>query len=87
MRCVGRDEVARSTGKAHTVLRREGWAGSILWIMEKPGENPSAQIQRVKVGCGVQGCLTVAVVVFVMLMVAMLAIALLRSWPTPVVGP
>lgn len=47
------------------------------------GESPAATAPG---GCGfgVTGCLTAAVVLFVLLFLAMMAIAALRPWPQPV---
>lgn len=37
-------------------------------------------------GCGVRGCLVVAIIGFVLLLAAMVTLALTRTWTTPVVG-
>lgn len=39
-----------------------------------------------RAGCGVTGCLAVAAVAFVLLLLAMVALALTRTWTTPRVG-
>ncbi|MBV9774347.1 MAG: hypothetical protein JO040_10380 [Gemmatimonadetes bacterium] len=39
-----------------------------------------------RAGCGVTGCLTVAAIGFVLLLLAMVGLALTRTWSTPVAG-
>jgi hypothetical protein len=43
--------------------------------------------QPERAGCGVRGCMLAAVALFALLMIAMVAVALLRPWQTPVVAP
>jgi len=38
-------------------------------------------------GCGLRGCLFAVVALFALLLVAMVLLAVLRPWPTPVVQP
>ncbi|HEX8907534.1 MAG TPA: hypothetical protein VF771_22015 [Longimicrobiaceae bacterium] len=38
---------------------------------------------RQRSGCGVRGCMVAAVALFALLLVAMVALALLRPWQTP----
>jgi|tagenome__1003787_1003787.scaffolds.fasta_scaffold20988453_10 hypothetical protein len=38
-------------------------------------------------GCGVRGCLYGMVALFALLLLAMVLVAVLRPWPTPVVHP
>jgi len=42
---------------------------------------------RPPIGCGLRGCLVAVVVLFALLLTAMVLLALLRQWPTPVVQP
>jgi hypothetical protein len=38
-------------------------------------------------GCGVRGCLYVVVALFALLLIALVLVAVLRQWPTPMVQP
>lgn len=38
-------------------------------------------------GCGLRGCLYAVVALFALLLIAMVALAVLRPWPTPIVQP
>lgn len=51
----------------------------IVKLPPEPGREPS--------GCGLRGCLIAVVALFALLLVAMVLIALLRPWQTPVVQP
>lgn len=50
-------------------------------IVKLPPEPPPAG------GCGLRGCLIAVVALFALLLAAMVALALFRVWPTPVVMP
>ena len=50
-------------------------------IVKFPPEPPPAG------GCGLRGCLIAVVALFALLLAAMVALALFRVWPTPVVAP
>jgi hypothetical protein len=38
-------------------------------------------------GCGVRGCLYGVVALFALLLIALVLVAVLRQWPTPMVQP
>jgi hypothetical protein len=38
-------------------------------------------------GCAARGCMVAAVALFALLLLAMVALALFRPWPTPVIAP
>jgi hypothetical protein len=51
----------------------------IVRLPPEPGRPP--------LGCGLRACLTAVVALFALLLMAMVLLALLRRWPTPVVQP
>lgn len=51
----------------------------IVRLPPEEGKTPS--------GCGLRGCLIAVVALFALLLVAMVVLAVLRPWPTPVVQP
>ena len=51
----------------------------IVKLPPEPAEAPG--------GCGLRGCLFAVMALFALLMAAMVLLAVLRPWPTPVVQP
>jgi hypothetical protein len=44
-------------------------------------------VEKEPSGCAIRGCLVAVVALFALLLLAMVALALLRPWQTPVLAP